>query len=109
MNMKALTKENFGDALKASEYLVVDFWADWCGPCKMMAPVFEQVSTALQDKMAFAKVNIDECEEIAIGYGVQAIPTFLVFRNGEVIERMVGFMQKNSMIDSLNKILQKEN
>ncbi|MCT8998175.1 thioredoxin [Chelativorans intermedius] len=82
------------DVLQASEPVVVDFWAEWCGPCKMIAPALEEISAELNGKIKVAKLNIDENPELAAQYGVRSIPTLMLFKNGEVADMKVGAAPK---------------
>ena len=79
------------DVLKASEPVVVDFYADWCGPCRMMTPVVEQLATEYAGKVTIGKLDVDDNQEIAIRYGVMGIPTLGLFRDGKLVDRLVGF------------------
>src|SRR5690606_29126694 len=82
--------ENFqSDVLQASEPVIVDFWAEWCGPCKMIAPALEEISAELGGKVKVAKLNVDENPELAAQYGVRSIPTLIMFKNGEVADMKV--------------------
>ncbi|WP_173935074.1 thioredoxin [Chelativorans sp. Marseille-P2723] len=91
-------KNNFqADVLDATEPVVVDFWAEWCGPCKMIAPALEEISTELAGKVKVAKVNIDENPELAAQYGVRSIPTLIMFKNGEVADMKVGAAPKTAL------------
>ncbi|MFC6491235.1 thioredoxin [Nitratireductor sp. GCM10026969] len=85
------------DVLQASEPVVVDFWAEWCGPCKMIAPALEEISTELNGKIKVAKLNIDENPELAAQYGVRSIPTLMIFKDGEVADMKVGAAPKTAL------------
>ena len=91
MATKAVTDQSFAtDVLQSSIPVLVDFWAEWCGPCKMIAPALEEISAALGDKLQIVKVNIDENPETPGKYGVRGIPTMLLFKNGEPVATKVG-------------------
>ena len=88
-------KSNFkSDVLDAREAVVVDFWAEWCGPCKMIAPALEEIANEMGGKVKIAKLNIDENPELAAQYGVRSIPTLMVFKGGEVADMKVGAAPK---------------
>ena len=91
-------KSNFkSDVLDASEPVVVDFWAEWCGPCKMIAPALEDIATELKGKVKVAKLNIEENPELAAEYGVRSIPTLLIFKGGEVADMKIGAAPKTAL------------
>jgi thioredoxin 1 len=101
-----LTEENFEtEALKAGTPVLVDFWAEWCGPCKMIAPVLDELATEFQGKVKIGKVNIDEQQGLAAKFGVRAIPTLLVIKHGQVAEQMVGAKSKRDLKASLDKAI----
>lgn len=85
------------DVLKATKPVVVDFWAEWCGPCRMIAPALEELATELQDKVTVAKLNIDESPQTPGKYGVRGVPTLMIFRNGQVAATKVGALPKSKI------------
>ncbi len=92
---KKFTTENFSTEVLASDKVVlVDFYADWCGPCRMVAPVVAQIAEEYADRAVVGKLNVDENEEIAVRYGVMSIPTLIAFKNGEVAGKLVGVQPK---------------
>ncbi|WP_295895223.1 thioredoxin [uncultured Bartonella sp.] len=100
MSTVKVDTSNFeNDVLKSAEPVVVDFWAEWCGPCKMIAPSLEEIATELQGKVKVAKINIDENPELATQFGVRSIPTLLLFNNGEIVSNMVGAAPKSRLLD----------
>lgn len=99
-----LTNENF-DATTAEGVVMVDFWAPWCGPCRMIAPVIEELAEDFDGKAKICKVNTDEQQDIAIKYGIRSIPTILFFKNGEMIDQMVGAASKDTFAEKLNALI----
>lgn len=98
-----IDKNNFqSDVLDAKEPVVVDFWAEWCGPCKVIAPALEEISAELGGKVKIAKLNIDENPELAAQFGVRSIPTLLIFKGGEVADMKVGAAPKTALSHWIN-------
>lgn len=100
------TDDNFeNEALKSNGAVLVDFWAAWCGPCKMIAPVVEELAKEYNGKAKIGKLNVDENRQTAINYGVMSIPTILIFKNGAEAERIVGYKTKQELQGILEKHL----
>ena len=94
-----LNEKNFEqEVLKSNLPVLVDFWAQWCGPCRAIAPIIEELSTELYGKMKVAKVDVDEAQELAAKYEVSSIPTLLILKNGKVVEEMLGAMPKAQLL-----------
>jgi thioredoxin 1 len=100
---QAITDATFDEVvLKSDKPVLVDFWAAWCGPCRMLGPIIDQLSDEFSGKAVVGKVDVDANQEFAAKYGVRNIPTVLVFKNGEVVSRQVGVAQKQTYEDALN-------
>ena len=98
MEVLHLGKDNFKKEVEESSNIVlVDFWAPWCGPCKMAAPILEEFAKEMGDKVVVGKINVDEEPELAEKYGIMSIPTFIVFKNGSAVKSGVGVMQKEEL------------
>ena len=98
-----ITKENFEQVvLKNDKPVLVDFWATWCGPCKMLSPIIEEVRKETDGKAVVGKINVDEQQELAMQFGVMSIPTLLVFKNGEIVKKQIGFIPKQAVLGLLD-------
>lgn len=100
-----LNKENFEkEVLNEEKIVLIDFWATWCGPCQMIAPVIEDIANSQKDKVKVCKVNVDDEQELAIKYGVMSIPTLLFMKNGEPIKTVVGFHSKSELEEIISSL-----
>ncbi|HLH52009.1 MAG TPA: thioredoxin, partial [Verrucomicrobiae bacterium] len=103
-NIVTLTQSNFAaEVLQAPGPVLVDFWAEWCGPCKMLAPVLDELAQEYNGRVRIGKVNIDEAQELAAQYGIRSIPTLLLFKQGQVAEQMVGLRSKRDLKASFDR------
>jgi thioredoxin 1 len=100
-----LTSSSFDDFLKSDMPVLVDFWADWCMPCRMMAPVMEQLAEEFAGKAMIGKLNVDENPNVASRYGIMSIPHFLIFKNGTLAEKVVGAVGHDPLANALKKYL----
>ncbi|MBK1964155.1 thioredoxin [Campylobacter novaezeelandiae] len=98
-----LTSENFSEVKEG--VALVDFWAPWCGPCRMLSPVIDELANDFEGKAKICKVNTDEQGDLAAEYGVRSIPTLIFFKNGEVIDQLVGAQSKQAIADKINSLL----
>lgn len=102
MAVVELNDENFkSEILDEKGIAIVDFWAEWCGPCRMMGPIFEQTSEEAAGKAKFGKLNVDEARQTAADFGVMSIPTLIVFKDGEKVDQLVGVQDKDTLIKKL--------
>lgn len=97
-----LTDANFdAEVLKSDKPVLVDFWAEWCGPCKMIAPIVDEIAKELDGKLKVGKVDVDNNQQIAMKFGIRSIPTLLIFKGGKVAEQLVGAIPKKNLLDKL--------
>jgi thioredoxin 1 len=106
MPLLDITDNNFKkEVLESSLPVLLDFWAPWCGPCKMIAPIIEELAQEYDKKIKIGKINVDETHKIATNYGIMSIPTLMFFKNGKVLEQVVGALSKNDLKKKIEEVL----
>ncbi len=96
-----ITDANFDEIIKTGQPVLVDFWAEWCGPCKMIGPVVEELAGDFDGKAVIGKVNVDDNPAISARFGIRSIPTLLVFKNGEIVDKQIGAVPKTALADKI--------
>jgi thioredoxin 1 len=96
------TNTSFDGLLESEKLVIVDFWATWCGPCRMLSPILDEVEEEMADQIAVVKVNVDDADEIAMRYRIMSIPTLLFFKGGQLVDKTVGAMPKNLLVQKIN-------
>jgi len=100
-----ITNANFQELVKGNKPLMVDFWAEWCGPCRMVGPIVEELAQEYAGRVVVGKVNVDENDDLAGMFGIRSIPTMLFFKNGEVVDKLVGAASKSVVESKLKSLL----
>ncbi|MDP8227799.1 MAG: thioredoxin [Candidatus Celaenobacter polaris] len=102
----ALTEENFDKIVNSGKIVLVDFWAEWCMPCKMIVPIFEELANEMDaEKVTFTKCDVDSERNIAINYSITSIPSILFFKDGKVMDQVVGAVPKRMLVDRINELI----
>ena len=105
-NIVVLTETNFAQEVTQSlTPVLVDFWAEWCGPCKMIAPILDEIASEYDGKLKIGKVNIDEQQSLAVQHGIRAVPTLLLFKDGEVADQIIGLKSKRDLKANLDRVV----
>ncbi|WP_101689684.1 thioredoxin [Dysgonomonas massiliensis] len=100
-----VTDATFEEVLKSDKPVVLDFWAEWCGPCRMVSPIIDELAEEFEGKVVIGKVDVDNNDEITSKYGIRNIPTILFIKNGEIVDKQVGAAQKTAFIEKINNLL----
>jgi len=98
---KVATNSNFEELLQDSKLVIVDFWATWCGPCRMLSPILDELEEEMADQITVVKVNVDDADSIAAQYRIMSIPTLLFFKNGQIVDKTVGAMPKATLAEKI--------
>ena len=104
-NLLHLNKDNFDETIKNNDVVLVDFWASWCGPCKMLGPTIDELADDFEGKAKICKVNVDDEPALAERFGIMSIPAIFIFKNGEVKEKLIGLRQKAQIAQTINNLL----
>ena len=102
---KVINDANIAEVLASGKPVVIEFWATWCGPCRVLGPTVEEVAEEYADKAIVAKCNVDDCEDISMKYGIRNIPTLVFIKNGEVVDRTVGVVSKQDIVSRIEKLM----
>ena len=102
---KIITDANFADIINTDQPVLVDFWATWCGPCRALAPVVDELAQEFAGKAVVAKCNVDDCDDVPMNFGIRSIPTLIFFKNGQAVDRIVGVASKADIAAKLNALL----
>ena len=98
---KVATNNNFEELLQDSKLVIVDFWATWCGPCRMLSPILDELEEEMPDQITVVKVNVDDADTVAAQYRIMSIPTLLFVKNGEIVDKTVGAMPKPALLEKI--------
>ena len=98
---KVATNTNFSELIQDSKLVIVDFWATWCGPCRMISPLLDELEEEMADQISVVKVNVDDADEIAAQYRIMSIPTLLFIKNGQIVDKTVGAMPKPALAEKI--------
>ena len=101
---KVVTNTNFQELIEGDKPVMIDFWATWCGPCRILSPTVDEIADEYADRITVAKCNVDDAEEIAMQYRIMSIPTLLFFKGGEVVDKRVGVVSKDEIVSIINSI-----
>ena len=102
---KVVTDQNIKEVLESSKVVLVDFWAVWCGPCRALGPIVEEIASEFEGKIVVGKCNVDEAQDISMQYGIRSIPTIIFFKDGEPVDKTIGLVPKEDIVKRINNLL----
>lgn len=102
---KVVTDQNIKEVLASSKVVLVDFWAVWCGPCRALGPIVEEIASEFEGKIVVGKCNVDEAQDISMQYGIRSIPTIIFFKDGEPVDKTIGLVPKEDIVKRINNLL----
>lgn len=102
---KVVTDQNIKEVLASSKVVLVDFWAVWCGPCRALGPIVEEIASEFEGKIVVGKCNVDEAQDISMQYGIRSIPTIIFFKDGEPVDKTIGLVPKEEIVKRINNLL----
>jgi thioredoxin 1 len=102
---KVVTDQNINEVLASSKVVLVDFWAVWCGPCRALGPVVEEIASEYEGKIVVGKCNVDEAQDISMQYGIRSIPTIIFFKDGQPVDKTIGLVPKEEIVKRINSLL----
>lgn len=102
---KVIYDNNIDEVLASPQPVLIDFWATWCGPCRMLSPTVDEIASEYDGKVVVAKCNVDDCEDVAVRFGIRNIPTLLYFKDGQLVDRSAGLVSKQDIVARLEKLI----
>lgn len=102
---KVIYDSNIDEVLASPQPVLIDFWATWCGPCRMLGPTVDEIASEYEGKVVVAKCNVDDCEDVAVRFGIRNIPTLLYFKDGQLVDRSAGLVSKQDIVAKLEKLI----
>jgi len=102
---KVVTDQNINEVLASSKVVLVDFWAVWCGPCRALGPIVEEIASEYEGKIVVGKCNVDEAQDISMQYGIRSIPTIIFFKDGQPVDKTIGLVPKEEIVKRINSLL----
>ena len=103
--IKEVTNTNLSEILAGEKLVIIDFWAVWCGPCRMLSPIVDEIAEEMADRVSVAKCNVDEADEVAMQFGIRSIPTLIFFKGGQPVDKLVGALPKAELVKMINSLL----